>query len=633
MSNTVKLAGLLTGLISLQFIGLLICLAPTTQSHHVIFENIGQMAGALSYLHCKLTLNISSIFMQHKIYDDALNEYFQKVNSSKPDFNPDHWYYQGKLLQWMIYSYYNHLRVIHIHRNNSVEINDQLLSLRAILPQPSSGPNIRITRHQNGTQDRDKRSPLPFLGLLGIPLGIFGTYMGLYNQAQIEKLQTDFQDYKLRQDRLVEVTDSHEHHLQLINATFNYLIEGLHLTTTHNPALTASRLLSIEAQIKDRIQIAVHTIQQAQHRRLAIDLLSHEQLLRLYQQLQKQAEDNGCTLLTQHHSDLFQLETSYFYDGQDFHLLLHVPMVPRDSLLRLFRLHPFPLPLTKDHALIPITDHNVLALSSGFKRYSAQLTHNDLLGCHVVNNIYLCERHGVLNENLNNTCLGALYQQDFEAVKKLCHLEIHSAGEMVHQLNGNWFLAYSPLAQTAPINCRNGTSAELYLKPGINKFFVSPGCNAHLQDHLVMSDISMKLDSDILHFEWKWNDATLEDLHADQILPQLKLMMDSGIFRPTYSDIQQLNVDIKRAPGWWAHIVSFTGVSVLMFLFFITLAFLIWRLFRIRDRLREIVQNIPYFNWPKGHHGPLPDSRVDEHKVRSLPTATTENPDPRELEL
>jgi hypothetical protein len=619
MCNTVKLFGLLSCLVSIQLLGVLFCLAPSSDSHHVIFENIGQMAGALSYLHCKLTLNISSIFLQHQLYHTALTEYFKRIQDSKPDFNPTNWYYQERLLQWMVYSYHNHLTIVNIHINNSLEINEQLLSLRAILPQPSAGPNPRVLKREVKDKNRGpsraaKRSP-HFLGLLGIPLGIFGTFMGLYNKAQIEKLQMDFQDLKLRHNRLVEVVDQHEHHLQLINSTFNFLIHGLHLMATHNPALTSSRLLSIETQIKDRIQIAIHTIQQAQHRRLAIDFLTHQQLLQLYQQLQKQAESNGCILLTHQHSDLFQLEASYFFDGKDFHMLLHVPMVPKDSLLRLFRLHPFPLPLTKDHALIPVTDHNVLALSSGFRRYSAQLSHNDLMGCHVVNNIYLCERQGVLNENLNTTCLGALYQQNFEAVKKLCHLEIHKAGEMVHQLTGNWFLSYSPEAQTVPINCRNGTSAELYLAHGINKFFLSPGCNAHLIEHLVMSDISMKLDSDILHFEWRWNDVALRDLQADNILPQLKLMMDSGVFRPTYSDIQQLNVDIKRAPGWWAHLVSFTGLSVLFLLFFSTILFVCIRLCKIRDRISQIICHIPHFGWP---HGPMPDQDAEEIELHSL---------------
>ena len=96
-------------------------------------------------------------------------------------------------------------------------------------------------------------------------------------------------------------------------------------------------------------------------------------------------------------------------------------MVPTDSLLRLFKLHPFPLPLSGSHVLVPAVKEDILAISSGFKRYSAQFSATDLLGCHMVNNIYLCERHGVLNSNLNSTCLGSLHMQDFDAIKRfLC---------------------------------------------------------------------------------------------------------------------------------------------------------------------------------------------------------------------
>ena len=88
-----------------------------------------------------------------------------------------------------------------------------------------------------------------------------------------------------------------------------------------------------------------------------------------------------------------------------------------------------------------------------------------------------------------------------------------------------------------------------------------------------MSDVSLKLDTDILHFEWRWDDVSLQDLQANQILPQLQLMLNSGVYRPTYSDIQQLNVDIKQSPGWWAHIVNFTGNLVLFAAFISTVAF------------------------------------------------------------
>jgi hypothetical protein len=582
---------------------LLLFSASCVTSHHVIFENIGQMAGALSYIHCKLTLNISSIFHQHKAYYQSLQMYKQKISTSEPDWHRNHWFYQERMKDWLHNAYQTHLKVVQLHLNETVQIHEALLSLQAILPQPASAPSGRLSReerHTNSTfpwpsvpsilrgasQFQDFRAPR-FLGFIAPALGAFGTFMGLYNLGQINKLQSELQDVNVRHNRLVEVVEDHDHHLNVINGTIDQLLHGLNILAIHDSALVSTRLGHIENQIKDRIQIAIHTIQQAQHRRLAVDFLSHIQLRKLYDRLQVQAEENECTLLTQQHSDLFQLEASYFFDGSDVHILLHVPMVPKESLLRLFRLHSFPLPLTKDHSLIPVSQHNVLAISSGFTRYSAQLSHTDLMGCHVVNSIYLCERHGVLNQHLNSTCLGSLYTQDFEAVKRLCPLEVHKAGEIVHQLAGNWFLAYSPAAQTVPITCRNGTSSEQYLAKGINKFNISPGCKAHLQKHLVMSDLSLKLDSDILHFEWHWSDVSLHDLQEDNLLPQLQLMIDSGIHTPTYSDLQQLKMDIKRSPGWWAHLVHFTGNLVLFLMFFSLLGFVCYRLYLYRRELQN----------------------------------------------
>jgi hypothetical protein len=91
------------------------------------------------------------------------------------------------------------------------------------------------------------------------------------------------------------------------------------LTILQNPGNTTTRLSRIENQLKNRIEIAVHTIQQAQHRRLAVDFLSAQQLNILFLKLVQQAEQNGCQLLVRHRSDLFQLETSYFFDGADVH--------------------------------------------------------------------------------------------------------------------------------------------------------------------------------------------------------------------------------------------------------------------------------------------------------------------------
>jgi len=591
-----------------------------TDSQHVIFESIGQMAGAISYQHAKLTLNLSSIFNQFEKYESALDAL--KVNLSAPVTlrlrDKDRATFVGEP-EITIGSIVRDVRrmnleTITLHQEEVAEMSELIDTLRNILPEvgeaPDSVPPIRAGRSADFKKAKKRVSTIgkifsaaskvagifsggatSVFNFLGLPFGIFGTYMGLYNNAQIDQVRKELYTVIDSHNRLVEVVELQDQAISTIAAEIQDLTAVLHLTILQNPGYTTTRLSRIENQLKHRIEIAVHTIQQAQHRRLAVDFLSAQQLNILFSKLVQQADQNGCQLLVRHRSDLFQLETSYFFDGADVHLLLHVPMVPRDSLLRLFKLHPFPLPLSGSHVMVPAVREDILAISSGFKRYSAQFSATDLLGCHVINNIYLCERHGVLNSDLNTTCLGSLYTQDFDAVKKLCELEIHKTGEIVYQLLNNWYLIYSPSVQTVPISCLNGTQSEKHLSKGTSRVYISPGCRAHLATHLIISDISIKLDTDLLHFEWKWDAISLGDLDSSVITPQLALLEENGLFRPTLSDLHELKLHQKQGIHWWTTLANFVGNAVMMFIFCVTAVYLAFRFYRFRQNQKA--QTIP----------------------------------------
>jgi len=582
-----------------------------TDSQHVIFESVGQMAGAISYQHAKLTLNLSSIFYQFEKYESSLQVLKQNLSDTPaPEISGRNFVGNPNSVNSIIKDARRlNLDTIQLHINESEDMSDLVDTLRNILPEigdPKTAPPQHLRAGRSAAFDSIKKKASKIkkfasfvstaskiagsfssgvsgvLGLLSLPFGIFGTYMGLYNKDQINLVRKDLYTVIDSHNRLVELVQSQEETISTITAQVDDLTTILHLTVLQNPGYTSVRLSRIENQIKMRLNIAIHTIQQAQHRRLAVDFLSAEQLNILFVKLNEQAVQNGCQLLINHRSDLFQLETSYFFDGADVHLLLHVPMVPTDSLLRLFKLHPFPLPLSGSHVLVPAVKEDILAISSGFKRYSAQFSATDLLGCHVVNNIYLCERHGVLNSNLNSTCLGSLYMQDFDAVKRFCALEIHRTGEIVHQLLNNWYLVYTPSSQTIPISCFNGTQSERHISKGTSRIYISPGCRAHLDSHLIISDISVKLETDLLHFEWRWDEVSLEGLDSDTISPQLALLEESGLFRPTLSDLHELNLHQRQSASWWTTLVNFVGNLVMLVLFTGLVTFISVRLYRFR---------------------------------------------------
>ena len=72
---------------------LIACLLAThlhiTYSHHVIFESVGQMVNSLNYIHCKFTLNLSSISEQHQKYHNALDSIVKNLSQpAQPYYIP-----------------------------------------------------------------------------------------------------------------------------------------------------------------------------------------------------------------------------------------------------------------------------------------------------------------------------------------------------------------------------------------------------------------------------------------------------------------------------------------------------------------------------------------------------------------
>ena len=599
----------------------LLLLPAPSESSYVIFEDIGAMASSVNYINVKTTINLTSLLDQHTKYVAAL----KYINTTiKPLMTPQDlasgkFYYESNI-KWLYNStYHQMLKVINLHMTEAQELKNRILGLQLILPQPPPDDDRSIQKRftdftpQPGTDSH--RKPRAFLPFVGVALGIYGTYMGWHNHQQIEYLLAE-------QKKIIEVQQQHTQQIHALGRNIDALTHYLAIQTALNPGLLDARLNRIESQIDRRIDIATHAIQQAQIRRLSVDLLLPAQVNALFAKLQKTAKDQNCALLLEHPSDLFQIEVSYFSYQGDVQLLLHVPMVSPDSTLRLFKLHPFPLPINSKYGplLIPQVDNSVLGVTVGSQRHSVEKSAVDLMACFTVNRIYICAESGVLRQDFTDTCLGALYQQNLTAAKITCPLKVHPAEEMIKQLRNNWFAVYSPIAMTVPIDCRNGTSREMMTPAGISSFHLSEGCTASFKKHLVTSDYSINAPSDFIHYEWKW-DAT-DDL-ADGLDPvtlkkQLQTMAEHGIHYPTLDAVQEMHIQSSYSPGWWAHIVHFTGTTTLLLLFLMLITFLIQR-FRARQNQQPITRMSPLeeaiaLESMVTHHGhncpmPIPSAR------------------------
>ena len=490
------------------------------------------MASALTYIHAKVTVPLGKIDRDINdfiaLLNRTINEATHLIETEKANSYAD----AGSISIWEA-----NRRSMEVLLQDGFDLEEEMINLRTLLPEAPIAPKVEPNLVYIGTQTdatvRNKRFVQPLLGVLG-------TFMGLYTNSQIRQLENSLTEVRQGHKKLITVVEAQEGRIRNIKTRLDRQQSTFATLLEWNPGNMMAPLQRMAYLIRKQINRAFRVFQEAQHRRLAIQYLTEGQTKGLFKLLQHSAAEHKAELLIKQHSDLFQLEVSYFCNPDEINLLIHVPIIPTGSLLRLFKLHPFPLPLTQTHSLLPDVSQDVLAISTGEQVYSAQFAATDLLGCHQVNRVYLCERHGVLNRHFNQTCLGSLYKQDFESAKNMCRMKIYQSEEVVYPLLDNWYLVYSPNMQTVPVSCINGTSSEIFLTPGVRKINLSEGCRAHFAQHLVIADYSIRLETEIAHIEshsnYRLPFVTLPDEMADRHILNLR---KSGLATPTLNDLME----------------------------------------------------------------------------------------------
>jgi hypothetical protein len=101
--------------------------------------------------------------------------------------------------------------------------------------------------------------------------------------------------------------------------------------------------------------------------------------------------------------------------------------------------------------------------------------------------------------------------------------------------------------------------------------------------------------TDIIHYEWSWENISLDDFDLETITPHLTMMEAAGLKGPTLQDLQTLKLEASRSPGWPTHYVYMTcmGILALMVLSAISHNLYMYNLFYLRTH--------PKFRIPMSH--------------------------------
>jgi hypothetical protein len=173
-------------------------------------------------------------------------------------------------------------------------------------------------------------------------------------------------------------------------------------------------------------------------------------------------------------------------------------------------------------------------------------------------------------------------------------MEINTQKETVLPLRDNWYLVHSPRQFTGHITCRNLSNSEVFLKPGPNHFYVSPSCQLQLSDHLVISDVSLKLDNVIKHNELELDKITFTDEEEACSTDWLTVLNDEKAGRTTLNAIRQA-LTAERCSPVWVWIFTFLGLLLFILLMVVVGYLVITRyLWTLKTQiLKYVVQLLP----------------------------------------
>lgn len=563
----------------------------TESKAHVVFEEIGTMVGSVSYLHCPVSINVT-----------VLDEMITNATTSLQKWKE----LMDKLFRWNKWTdgqlgklkdkeeiYFTHLE--EFFKDSLQHLNEKVQQFKRTLPTPSQSSrtvrSVPLEILKAGGQFLGKMISGPNL-IISLAQGIFGTFMGLFNMHQLHKLREEISTVHEVQERVIVAMVNHENRIRRVETGIKYLLDKADMDSWLNAPLTVAAMGQIRTEIQDVLHTILHAAQAAQQHRLALDLLSPDELTNLYQSIQTRSELLHYKLLTRMPTDLFQVEVSYLYDGATLMLILHVPMVPKKAALTLHRLHSFPIPFSDQKALLPKPTSSVLAISDDTPRLATTIELVDLMNCHRINSVYVCERHGILSKDPKSTCLGALYENDLELAQQLCELELIPYREHALQLESNWFLIHSPKMYTSFGQCLNGTRISLQIIRGVNKLFIDPACSSDLLTLVLVSDFSLQLDSTMKHFPWSQADLATFGISDDDITATVSDM--DNLVREQELLLSEVLAHKKmraRVPWLWIWVII-AALGLLGLLLFFFSAFSTRYLLHLRRRVQLLRQHL-----------------------------------------
>ena len=512
-----------------------------SSEHQVLFQKIGFYAATVQYQHVVIPIPLWETIQELLKMSDNLEKQQHLMSKSKDQHAKD----KANLIESA------RKRIAKVINN----INDIIESL----PEDQ-----RLTKRT-----------------IGEIFGSVGTLMGMFNSWEINRIAKGVGENSRKINTIIDIAEINSEHLQNLKLSVDKITDIVTAMLKYNPAQLITeidRTLEMGHEVQNRI---TNLVQQAQNKRLSVDLLTPKTLKQVFEHLQNQAEQSKLELLITKPSDLFQIETSYLHTNKTLTLILHVPMVAEENKLNLLQFIPFPLSqsLGANTTVTPQVDQDLIAV--GKDHQYKLLGHTDLAGCTKLGLNFLCEGRSVLKTDIEESCLGALYLHNLQGVLKHCQFQLGETRETVFQTGPTQWLVSAPQQFASIIQCER--SHETIIINPVSTITVNPGCKLQLKAHLIQPDTNQRSQFQIRHHAWNWDIQLLfPTSNLSLIADELITLREQGAKFVTAQNLKGLKFTEKEISQWFSPNYIAIVCIIIAIVFFLYLAYQAYKAFNKR---------------------------------------------------
>lgn len=480
--------------------------------HQVVFHPKGRYATTATFIHLRLFVNVSEVELGMENAIKAING--QALVSSA----------QSKPIK---------MKIAETQTISIKELHSDVKNLLASVPPKSKQRRL----HKRSSNSRST-------GQL-----VLQTLTGSGASAETERLASEADEAKLKQNKIIDVQRAHKEHITSLQQNLETMEKSMIDLFHDHPSVYGATCQSIVQHVKESHSTLSHTLKEALQNRLSPKLLTSEVLDNTFKQLKQRAAEDDYILLISKPRELFEVDVSYLVSqDRQLMLIIHVPIVRKGSLMTLYQLKPFPFTqgFANNTAMTPyVGSEDMIAVTQRDGKYQYRVLGNsDLMQCFTFGITNVCQESNVLRTHLEDTCMGSLYGQRTEGVKRNCKFELKERSEIVYPIGRDQYLVYSKEQHQATIVCPEETY-NLHV-PTLSKMRIQGGCTLKLQDNILMPEADYNVDSDIIHLQWEWDSLSLfPQMESEEINTLIRGLKESGAHVLTAKDIQRYRLESR----------------------------------------------------------------------------------------